>query len=103
MPRLNSCPAELITPFTGETRRCNQQLEFFGIAHYRIPKGLPGAGKPITARWRQCTSCLQMSVDNFGSRVLHIRRPFTKDELDKWFPTTREKRERGPRKAAASV
>jgi hypothetical protein len=103
MPRLNSCPVMLATPFTGELRPCNQQLEFFGIAHYRIPQGIPGAGKTITARWRQCTSCSMMSVDNFGSRILHSRKPFSKDEIERWFPTTREKRERGPRKAAASA
>lgn len=96
MPRLNSCPTQLTTPFTGETRTCGQQLEFFGIAHYRVP----GRSK-VTARWRQCTSCGQVSVDNFGTRILHTRPPFTKDEIERWFPTTREKKERGPRKVTA--
>lgn len=87
MPRMNSCPV------------CNQQTEFFGIAHYP----LRGRRERIQVRWRECTSCGAMLADNFGTRTLHVRKAFSKDELDKFFPTTREKRERGPRGKAARV
>lgn len=84
--RLNSCPL------------CGQQLEFFGISHHKAP----GRREPVHVRWRECTACGMMHADNFGTRVLATRKAFTKDELDKLFPTTRERREKGPRGKAAA-
>lgn len=88
--RPNSCPV------------CNQQLEFFGIAHHKVF----GRRLPVHVKWFQCQSptCGMMSATNFRTRVLHTRKPFTSRELDQLFPTTREKRERGgPRKVAANA
>lgn len=85
--RANSCPL------------CNQQIEFYGIAHYRV-RGIPF---PVKVKWYECTSCRMVHAQNFTGRIVHSRKPFTLDENKSLFPSQHEKRDRrGPRKEAAA-
>lgn len=86
MAKLATCPTD------------RGQMEFFGIAHYKVK----GRRKPVTARWTMCTSCGTSQAENFLGRVLHIRTDkWTKKEIEDRFPTTREKNERNKKRRAA--
>lgn len=78
MAKLATCP------------NCRQQMEFFGIAHYKTKSGFP-----VTARWTMCGSCGTSQAEDFTGRILKVRTDkWTKQEMEATFPTQREKREK---------
>lgn len=86
MPRMNSCPT------------CNQQMEFFGIAHY---KNKTTKNKVVHVKWYECQSCgLMHAQADFSGNIVHSRKPFTKDELRGLFPTTSDNPRRNKKVAA---
>lgn len=89
MPRVNSCP------------NCNQQIEFFGIAHY---KNRATNRKVIHVKWYDCSTCGLVHAQNFETgNIVHTRKMFSKDELRGLFPTTSDSPRRGKRVGAASA
>lgn len=61
---------------------CRGQVEFLGIARYRT-RFHP---RPVLVRWLECTRCLMVHATNSFGKVLHSRKPFSKDELRSLFP-----------------
>lgn len=89
MARLATCP------------NCRQQMEFFGIGHYKVP-GL--TRRKITARWTMCTSCGTSQAEDFTGRILKVRTDkWTKKEIEDTFPTTREKSERNKKRRLSTT
>lgn len=65
------------------------QTEFYGIALYKTPHH----PRPVHVRWLECRSCNTMHAVNDHGKVLHSRKPFTKDEARALFPRGKERRD----------
>ena len=95
----NSCSV-LVNPETG--RRCEGQMEFFGISAKKFR--LPGWPRAVTVhfRWQQCQTCGQYREETFGGQVVGAVAKFTDKQIEALFPTEERRGNNRNRKAKST-
>ncbi len=87
----NTC-SRITNPET--KRRCEGQMEFFGISEKAVR--LPGWPKAIKVhfRWQQCAACGEYREETFTGQVISQLSKMTDKQIDSLFPSEERKNDR---------